>query len=99
MTIGLLANIDVDDLEQAIELYRDALGLRLGRRFSGSVAEMLEASSAIYLLAKPAGGPSMAVSVNCASQIVPTNRCGYIKIGVLFTYEVPLCVALKSMTN
>jgi predicted enzyme related to lactoylglutathione lyase len=55
MTIELLANIDVDDLEQAIEFYRDALGLRLGRRFSGSVAEMLEASSAIYLLAKPAG--------------------------------------------
>ena len=55
MTIELLANIDVDDLEQAIEFYRAALGLRLGRRFSGSVAEMLEASSAIYLLAKPAG--------------------------------------------
>jgi hypothetical protein len=32
-------------------------------------------------------------------EIVPTNRCGYIKIRVLFTYEVPLCVALKSMTN
>ena len=31
--------------------------------------------------------------------IVPTNRCGYIKIRVLFTYEVPLCVALKSMAN
>src|SRR5918999_4673473 len=24
-------------------------------------------------------------------RIVPTNRCGYIKIRVLFTYEVPLC--------
>jgi predicted enzyme related to lactoylglutathione lyase len=55
MTIELLANIDVDDLERAIEFYRAALGLRLGRRFSGSVAEMLGASSAIYLLAKPAG--------------------------------------------
>jgi hypothetical protein len=32
-------------------------------------------------------------------RIVPANRCGYIKIGALFTYEVPLCVALKSMTN
>ena len=31
--------------------------------------------------------------------IVPANRCGYIKIRALFTYEVPLCVALKSMTN
>jgi hypothetical protein len=34
-----------------------------------------------------------------ASAIVPTNRCGYIKIRVLSTYEVPLCVALKSMAN
>ena len=33
------------------------------------------------------------------AQIVPTSRCGYIKIRVLFTYEVPLCVALKSMAN
>jgi hypothetical protein len=32
-------------------------------------------------------------------QIVPANRCGYIKMRALFTYEVPLCVALKSMTN
>jgi hypothetical protein len=32
-------------------------------------------------------------------RIVPANRCGYIKIRALFTYEVPLCVALKSMTN
>jgi hypothetical protein len=32
-------------------------------------------------------------------EIVPANRCGYIKIRALFTYEVPLCVALKSMTN
>ena len=32
-------------------------------------------------------------------RIVPTNRCGYIKIRVLSTYEVPLCVALKSMAN
>jgi hypothetical protein len=31
--------------------------------------------------------------------IVPASRCGYIKIRALFTYEVPLCVALKSMTN
>jgi hypothetical protein len=33
------------------------------------------------------------------ARIVPANRCGYIKIRALFTYEVPLCVALKSMTN
>jgi catechol 2,3-dioxygenase-like lactoylglutathione lyase family enzyme len=53
--IQLLANVDVDDLEKAIAFYRDALGLRLGRRLGDGVAEMLGASSAIYLLAKPAG--------------------------------------------
>jgi len=52
----LLVNVDVDDIERAIEFYRAALGLRLGRRlFQGSVAEMLGTSSMIYLLAKPAG--------------------------------------------
>ena len=52
----VLVNIDVDDLERAIEFYGDALGLRLGRRlFGGSVAEMLGASSTIYLVVKPTG--------------------------------------------
>ena len=47
----LLVNVDVDDLERAIEFYGGALGLRLGRRlFGGSVAEMLGGSSKIYLL-------------------------------------------------
>jgi predicted enzyme related to lactoylglutathione lyase len=55
MDLTLLANIDVDDLEKAIAFYGNALGLRLGRRLAGSVAEMLGATSAIYLLAKPAG--------------------------------------------
>jgi len=52
----LLLNIDVDDIGRAIEFYRDALGLDLGRRlFDGSVAEMVGASSTIYLLTRPAG--------------------------------------------
>ena len=52
----LLVNVDVDDIERAIEFYGAAFGLHLGRRlFDGSVAEMLGASSMIYLLAKPAG--------------------------------------------
>jgi predicted enzyme related to lactoylglutathione lyase len=55
MSITLLANIDVDDLEKAIGFYSSALGLQLGRRLHDNVAEMLDASSAIYLLAKPAG--------------------------------------------
>src|SRR4051812_34878593 len=57
--ITVLANIDVPDLEVAIEFYRDALGLRLGRRlFEGTVAEMLGASFPVYLLLKPAGSPA-----------------------------------------
>jgi predicted enzyme related to lactoylglutathione lyase len=54
--VQVLVNIDVDDLERAIEFYGDALGLRLGRRlFGSSVAEMLGASSTIYLVVKPTG--------------------------------------------
>src|SRR5215831_9221752 len=60
MTVELLANIDVDDLERAINFYTGALGLRLGRRLGEGVAEMLGASSAIYLLAKPAGSAASA---------------------------------------
>jgi predicted enzyme related to lactoylglutathione lyase len=57
--VKLLVNIDVDDLEKGITFYQSALGLRLGRRlFDGAVAEMVGASSNIYLLTK-ASGPSM----------------------------------------
>jgi catechol 2,3-dioxygenase-like lactoylglutathione lyase family enzyme len=40
--VDLLANIDVDDLDSAIEFYRNAFGLRVGRRFL-DFAEMLGA--------------------------------------------------------
>ena len=54
--LQILINIDVDDLEKAIEFYSAGLGLRLGRRlFAGSVAEMLGAASTIHLLDKAAG--------------------------------------------
>jgi predicted enzyme related to lactoylglutathione lyase len=62
LTIGLLANIDVGDLEQAIAFYRDGLGLRLERRLGKGVAEMLGASSPIYLLAKPPGSAASAAA-------------------------------------
>jgi catechol 2,3-dioxygenase-like lactoylglutathione lyase family enzyme len=58
----LLANVDVDDLEKAIGFYRDGLGLRVGRRFGGGGAEMLGASSPIYLLVKAAGSTAYAGS-------------------------------------
>ena len=57
--VQLLVNVDVDDLERAIEFYATALGLRLARRlFDGTVAEMLGTSSPIYLMAKSAGSPT-----------------------------------------
>jgi predicted lactoylglutathione lyase len=53
--MNLLVNIDVDDLEKAIEFYTNALALKLGRRlFANTVAAMLGASSTIYLLANVA---------------------------------------------
>jgi predicted enzyme related to lactoylglutathione lyase len=55
----LLVNVDVDDIERGIEFYRAAFCLHLGRRlFGGSVAEMIGATSTIYLLEKPAGSPA-----------------------------------------
>ena len=59
--VQLLVNVDVDDLERAIEFYRSALGLTLKRRlFNDTVAEMAGASSPIYLLKKPAGSAASA---------------------------------------
>lgn len=55
MTIDLRVCIDVEDLEKGIAFYRDALGLRLGRRLGAKWAEMLGASSPLDLLAEPAG--------------------------------------------
>src|SRR5437016_11595175 len=70
--ISLLANVDVPDLEAAIDSYRCGVGLRLRRRlFEGTVAEMLGASSPIYLSVKPAGP---------ASSVVPVSR-DYRRIG------------------
>jgi predicted enzyme related to lactoylglutathione lyase len=65
--VQLFVNIDVDDLEKAIEFYRSAFGLTLKRRlFNDAVAEMAGASSPIYLLKKRAG--------SAPSATVPTLR-------------------------
>jgi predicted enzyme related to lactoylglutathione lyase len=53
--MDMLVNIDVDDLSKAIAFYRRAAGLRIGRRFGSFGAEMLGASSPIYLIVKRAG--------------------------------------------
>ena len=51
----LLVNVDVEAIEPAVAFYVAAFGLRTGRRFGEHGAELLGGSSAIYLLAKPAG--------------------------------------------
>lgn len=53
--IALRACIDVDDMEKGIAFYRDALGLKPGRRLSAEWVEMLGAQSPIDLLVNPAG--------------------------------------------
>jgi lactoylglutathione lyase len=55
VTLQLLANIDVDDLERAEAFYVEALQLTVGRRFGSGAVELLGASSPIYLLKKAAG--------------------------------------------
>ena len=55
VTVGVLANIDVDDLARASDFYCSALGLRTGRRFGDWGVELLGASTAIYLLQKASG--------------------------------------------
>lgn len=52
--MNLLVNIDVDDLARAIDFYCTALDLSVGRRFGDFGVELIGASSAIYLLKKPA---------------------------------------------
>jgi predicted enzyme related to lactoylglutathione lyase len=54
-TTNLLINIDVDDLARAVEFYRRAFGLRIGRKLGGSIVEMLGAAAPVYLIEKPAG--------------------------------------------
>ena len=56
MTIELLVNIDVDDLARAERFYREALGLRPGRRFGDAGLELLGANAPVYLLARATGG-------------------------------------------
>lgn len=62
MTLPMLANVDVDDLARAERFYVDALGLRVGRRFGDDVAELVGATSPIYLLRKAAGSAAAAAT-------------------------------------
>lgn len=54
--MDVLVNVDVPDLDAAIEFYRRAVGLELRRRFfDGSVAELAGPSTRVFLLAKDPG--------------------------------------------
>ena len=55
MTLPLLANVDVDDLERGVAFYCTALGLSVGRRLSIGAVELHGASAPIYILEKAAG--------------------------------------------
>ena len=55
----LLVNIDVSDLAGAVVFYRDAFGLRPGRRLGTAAIEMLGAGVPVYLLEKPAGSAAI----------------------------------------
>jgi catechol 2,3-dioxygenase-like lactoylglutathione lyase family enzyme len=50
--MNFLANIDVDDLEEAVRFYEAAFKLKVGRRFGASGVEMLGGPAPIYLLLK-----------------------------------------------
>lgn len=53
--MNLLTNIDVDDIERAIQFYTRAFDLHIGRRLGADAVELLGGPAPIYLLAKAAG--------------------------------------------
>jgi predicted enzyme related to lactoylglutathione lyase len=55
-----IINIDVPTLQPAVAFYSAALGVRLQRVLDDDVAELVGASSTIYLLAKPEGAATVA---------------------------------------
>lgn len=57
-------NIDVPELAPAIDFYSNALGLQLNRAIDEDVAELIGASSTIYLLANAAGSAASSSTVD-----------------------------------
>lgn len=51
---NILINLDVDDVERAVDFYTRAFGLQVGRRFDDEFVELLGAEAPIYLLQKGA---------------------------------------------
>src|SRR3954464_12614734 len=61
MPLKLIVNIDVPELEPAVEFYTRALGLTRSRTLDDDTAELTGASATIYLLRKQAGTPAVQV--------------------------------------
>lgn len=53
--MDLLINIDVENIERAIQFYTRAFDLQVGRRLGVDTVELLGGASPIYLLAKASG--------------------------------------------
>ncbi len=53
--MNLLVNIDVPDMQRAIDFYSSAFDLQLNRQLDDDVAELTGASATIYLLKKDEG--------------------------------------------
>ena len=62
MTVGLLVNIDVPDLERGIAFYGAAFGLTVGRRLGPGAVELLGGPAPIYLLVKEEGSAASKLS-------------------------------------
>lgn len=80
--MDILVNIDVDDLEKAVDFYSRAFGLCIGRRFGQGGVELLGSSAPIYLLLKEAG-----TSVSDASSQVRSYERHWTPIHLDFVVE------------
>ncbi|MGH8501644.1 MAG: VOC family protein [Gammaproteobacteria bacterium] len=56
--VEMLVNIDVDDLDKAIDFYGRALGLRVGRRLGATIANCEVWQPGICWQDSPVVGPS-----------------------------------------
>lgn len=63
MTMQLLMNIDVPDVDKAVMFYTEALPLRVGRKFDDGFVELLGATCPIYLLKEEEGSTAAATTM------------------------------------
>ena len=55
MSLGVMVNVDVENLGQATDFYCNALVLRVGRHLGPTIVELLGAAAPIFLIEAPAG--------------------------------------------